>query len=413
MMPKTRRQFAGGAVASTLTSSVAASGVTTFGIVSSTGWSTSTTIPFYVVVSPQTSSEEKMLVTLSSNVLTIVSRAVDGTSAASHASGATVYPVFTALDADEANELTAKYANRGSIIYQGSSTFEELPKGTQGYPLVIGANDPAWAQVGTTGIADDAITAAKILAGAVGSSEIATGAVGSDELASDSVITAKILDANVTAAKLASDSVTTAKILDANVTLAKLATAVANALVPVGTITAYAGTTAPTGWLLCNGTSTTGYTALAALVGVTTPDFRGRFLIGDNADLTLLGTGGSTTIATTNLPAHAHAVGTLAAAAAATGITTVDGGSHSHTVSLDLLTSTVSHGHGQNGVAMGGTTADPDGDGSMSTSSHAGHSHGITDPTHGHTITGDTAQTGGAQAYYQPYGVVNYIIKHD
>jgi hypothetical protein len=36
------------------------------------------------------------------------------------------------------------------------------------------------------------------------------------------VITAKILDANVTAAKLASNAVTTAKILDANVTAAKL-----------------------------------------------------------------------------------------------------------------------------------------------------------------------------------------------
>jgi len=50
-----------------------------------------------------------------------------------------------------------------------------------------------------------------------------TGTIIAAMLASDSVITAKILDANVTAAKLASDSVTTAKILDANVTAAKLA----------------------------------------------------------------------------------------------------------------------------------------------------------------------------------------------
>ena len=39
----------------------------------------------------------------------------------------------------------------------------------------------------------------------------------------DAVVTAKILDANVTAAKLASDAVTTVKILDANVTTAKIA----------------------------------------------------------------------------------------------------------------------------------------------------------------------------------------------
>jgi microcystin-dependent protein len=62
---------------------------------------------------------------------------------------------------------------------------------------------------------------------------------------------------------------------------------------------------------------------------------------------------------------------------------------------------------------MGSTTATPDGDGSASTSSHNGHVHTITDPTHNHTISGSTAETGGAQAYYQPYGVVNYIIKHD
>lgn len=246
-MAKVRRQYAGGAVASTLTGSIAASGVTTFSIAASTNWSTSTTIPFYVVLSPQTSSEEKMLVTLSSNTLTIVSRGIDGTSASSHASGATIYPVFTAIDANEANELTAKYANRGSIVYQGASTFEELPKGTQGHPLVIGANDPAWGQVGTVGIADSAITTDKINAAAVTAAKLASQVAGSglvggagDALAvnvDDSTIeiqtdalrvkdsgitTAKINNTAVTADKLASNSVTTAKITDANVTNAKL-----------------------------------------------------------------------------------------------------------------------------------------------------------------------------------------------
>jgi len=42
-------------------------------------------------------------------------------------------------------------------------------------------------------------------------------------IAANAVTTAKILDANVTAAKLASDAVTTVKILDANVTTAKIA----------------------------------------------------------------------------------------------------------------------------------------------------------------------------------------------
>ena len=48
-------------------------------------------------------------------------------------------------------------------------------------------------------------------------------------LAANAVTTAKILDANVTAAKIASDAVTTVKILDANVTTAKIASSAVTA----------------------------------------------------------------------------------------------------------------------------------------------------------------------------------------
>jgi microcystin-dependent protein len=405
-MAKTRRQYSGGAVATTVTSSVAASAVTSFAIASATGWPSSAGVPFYIVISPQTSSEEKMLVTLSGTTLTVVSRGVDGTSASSHASGATIYPVITAVDLDEANELTAKYASRGSIIYQGSTTFEELVKGSEGLVLKAGANDPAWGQVGTAGIADDAITAAKIVANAVGSSEIATGAVGTDELASNAV--------------------TTVKITDANVTLAKLASAVANSLVPVGTIAMYGGASAPTGWLLCDGSAIdSGYTALKAIVGDNTPDLKGRFALGDNSTLTLLATGGSTTISTNNLPAHSHAN----TASASTSVSITDPGhdhdgntgstniSHSHGLPDARTTSSTTHTHtGTTTYAAGGSST-----GGALTSDSAGgsHTHTIASDTTGitasatTTVTMTNAETGGAQAYYQPYVVVNYIIKHD
>ena len=409
-MPKTRRQYAGGAVASTLGSSVAASGVTAFTIASATGWPSSAGVPLFVVVSPQTSSEEKMSVTISGTTLTVVSRGVDGTTASSHASGATIYPVFTATDADEANELTAKYANPGSIVYQGASTFTELALGTSGYPLVAGASAPAYSQLTATGIADNAVTAAKILNGTVGASE------------------------------LASDSVTTAKILDANVTLAKLAAAVANALVPVGTIAAYAGTSAPTGWLLCNGTSTTGYTALAALVGATTPDMRGRFPIGDNATLTLLGTGGSLTIAEGNLPSHSHTFSATSAGMnqnSTLSHTVVDGG-HNHSVGATDIAHTHSnaaegttdetHTHNDSGNAgsinagTGQTTGSDQTDGMNIATTH---DHALTaqvtnisvnahDVSHTHTVSGTTGTgSGSGTDYYPPHLVVNYIIKHD
>lgn len=62
-----------------------------------------------------------------------------------------------------------------------------------------------------------------------------------------------------------------------------------------GMIMLWPTTTAPTGWLLCDGTSTAGYSALAALVGATTPDMRSRVPVGrDSGDgdfSTILGIG--------------------------------------------------------------------------------------------------------------------------
>ena len=57
-----------------------------------------------------------------------------------------------------------------------------------------------------------------------------------------------------------------------------------NSAIPVGTIVAYYGTTAPTGWLICDGRSCAG-TELAKMIGNNVPDLRGRFIrmIGGNA----------------------------------------------------------------------------------------------------------------------------------
>jgi microcystin-dependent protein len=51
-------------------------------------------------------------------------------------------------------------------------------------------------------------------------------------------------------------------------------------LVPTGSIMMWATATAPDGWLICNAQSTTGYTALAALVGANVPDLRGKIPVG-------------------------------------------------------------------------------------------------------------------------------------
>lgn len=47
---------------------------------------------------------------------------------------------------------------------------------------------------------------------------------------------------------------------------------------PIGGVIPWPHSTIPEGWLACNGQSTSGYPELAALVGPTVPDFRGKFL---------------------------------------------------------------------------------------------------------------------------------------
>lgn len=231
-MAKTRRTYKGGAASTTITGTLT-SGGSNFVIAAYTGWPYGSS-PFFVVIEPGTANEEKLLVTRSGatdTTVNVTTRGADDTTAAQHAAGSVVYPVFTAVDADEANELAATMTSKGDLLTHDTATFARLAVGTNAYVLKADSSAStglAWGQVATAGIADDAVTSAKI----------ASGAVATSELASDAVTTVKILDANVTAGKLASDSVTTAKILDANVTAAKLATdSVTTAKISDGSVT--------------------------------------------------------------------------------------------------------------------------------------------------------------------------------
>jgi hypothetical protein len=134
--------------------------------------------------------------------------------------------------------------------------------------------------------------------GASGSLSFSTGPSGPTgsgivtlDVASLGITTGKINDLAVTNGKLAANSVTTDKIVDGTIALADLATALQQALVPTGTIQAYAGTTAPNaGWYLCHGQTwaSLGLTAGNALydllyaAGFTAglPDLRGRAIFG-------------------------------------------------------------------------------------------------------------------------------------
>lgn len=115
---------------------------------------------------------------------------------------------------------------------------------------------------------------------------------------------------------IADGAITTPKLADSAVTLAKLAAAVAEALNPAGAVIAFGGTSAPAGYLACDGSqvSRTTYAALFAAIGTahgsgdgsTTfhlPSYSGRFLRGwangsandpDRASRTAMASGGAT-----------------------------------------------------------------------------------------------------------------------
>ena len=389
---KSRRSYRGAPVSNTLgvTLSAAATNITLAVAVS--GWSTDAE-PFFVVVDPGTAKEEKICVKYSSSTtLTVVDptvastwgasaagRGADGTTDRQHEQGAVIYPVFTALEANQANELVSKYANAGSVVYQGSgalgtATFTELVVGTAGQALKVnaGATAPEWGQIPTAGIADSAIT------------------------------------------------------------LAKLATALQAYLVPVGSINAYPAASAPAGWLLCDGSafSSATYPVLYGLLGnvATTPDFQGHTLVGKSASApfngALLSKFGSTTSTaphTHNLGSHTHTFSGTSGAMSqnSTPSHTVNDPGHVHTVngqealtwsSADFLTGVLESAFGGNAYTESTASAST----GITVSAHnIAHDHTFSGTTSGPSADSGASSASATHGNVQPSAIINYIIKHD
>ena len=98
---------------------------------------------------------------------------------------------------------------------QGGPTGATGPAGTGGGTVSTdGTIDGDGSPTDALGLADDAVTTAKIADDAVTTAKIATNAVHTAKINDDAVHTAKINDAAVTTAKLADDAVTTDKLAD-------------------------------------------------------------------------------------------------------------------------------------------------------------------------------------------------------
>jgi len=223
-MAKTRRAYKGAPVSTTTTSPIASSGTTTFGISDYTGWPYGAD-PYSVVVEPGTANEEKILVVRAGATDTTVSvfstpsvaanRGYDDTTAVAHNSGATVYPVFTATDADEANELASTLTTKGDIMVHDATSFARRSIGSDDQVLIADSAQSTgmkWGSVDTAQLAAGAVETASIADANVTTAKLADDAVTSAKLGAGAVDTAAIADANVTTAKIADNAVTLAKI---------------------------------------------------------------------------------------------------------------------------------------------------------------------------------------------------------
>jgi hypothetical protein len=134
-MARLRKVYQGNVPTTTLASSITA-GSTTVQLNSGTGWPS--TGPFVIAVDWGTSLEEKILVaSRSGNILTVTSRAYDGTSAQSHTAGSTclIKHVLDAETLDGANELAALMTTKGDLITTNGSTPQRLGAGIAGQVL--------------------------------------------------------------------------------------------------------------------------------------------------------------------------------------------------------------------------------------------------------------------------------------
>lgn len=179
-----------------------------------------------------------------------------------------------------------------------------------------------------------------------------------------------------------------------------------------GTVTNFAGSTAPEGWLLCYGqaVSRTTYADLLAVIGTTygagdgtttfnLPDLRGRIIAGldlmggvaaarlNTTTMTSNGIGGTGgaqthTLTSAQMPAHTHSGGTDGA------------GSHSHSGTILGSNSATSGGAPVLGPAVTSFAFVTD-----------------TAPNHSHTFTTNSAGLGQAHLNVQPTMMLNTIIK--
>jgi microcystin-dependent protein len=204
---------------------------------------------------------------------------------------------------------------------------------------------------------------------------------------------------------------------------------VRDAFISSGSIQMFAGSIAPNGWLICNGStvSRSDYSNLFKVIGTTygagnsnttftLPDMRGRCPIGvgTGASLTARTLGSNVgaetvTLSESNLPSHTHTttVGTQSANHTHTGTSSGHSVNHTHSYGIPIGTTGASYGIIDHLTASAGTP--------LTTANSVGHTHSTTfgneSANHTHSVTNSNTGSGTAFGIMPPFIAVNFIIK--
>lgn len=311
----------------------------------------------------------------------------------------------------EGAAATVRLANNTAL--RGAATVETPPTYSNGSTGTVGRiADAKYVTDALAYATSGNVTLGGDVTGNASANTIANGAVTSAKILDGTIVNADInASAAIAYSKLnLTNSIVSGDIVDGTIAVGDLAAAVAERLVPVGTIQIYSGTTAPTGWLLCNGDTvpngtgtvqsvTANYAALYTVLSTTyggagkLPDMQGRMPIGKSGSYTIGSTGGAATAALSvnNLPAHTH-----------TATSTVTDPGHGHT----NRASTVAGVNNSNDGFVRGTNIQDGGFGNTNA-----NTTGITVST---SVSGggNGTATGNAFNTISPYVAVNYIIKY-